>query len=99
MNAEVSDEIIAMIEEEAKSRPSSVEFEVAYQARVVIDRIKFAIRITELVQPQSDELREAGIQLLDALDRLDHIDRRFQTRLKPGQRHRNGRVGLGGRQR
>ena len=81
MNAETAEQITPMLAVPAQSGPSSVEFEVAYQARVVMDRIRFAIRITEHSPPNSDQLREAGIQPLDAFDRLDRIDRRFQMRL------------------
>lgn len=68
------------IEDEVHSRPSPNEFEMAYQARVAIDRIRFAIKHTEQFCPKSDPLREAGLQLLDALQRLETVDRRFQER-------------------
>ncbi|SRR6266700_3283604 len=98
MNAELARQINELLDAAAQSRPSAVEFEVAYQARVVMDRIRFAIRVTEQSPPKSDQLREAGIQLLDALDRLDRIDRGFQTRLKPRETCRNGDEDTGGRQ-
>ena len=82
MNPELARELNALFDAAAQSRPSSAEFEVAYQSRVVMDRIRFAIRVTDQSPPKPDQLREAGIQLLDALDRLDRIDRGFQTRLK-----------------
>jgi hypothetical protein len=53
---------------------------MAYQARVAIDRIRFAIKHTEQFGPRSDQMREAGLQLLDALQRLETVDRRFQAR-------------------
>jgi hypothetical protein len=90
MNPEIAREINAMLDAAAKSGPSAVEFEVAYHARVVMDRIRFAIRVMEQSPLNPDQLRESGIQLLDALDRLDRIDRRFQTRLKTGGRRVNG---------
>jgi hypothetical protein len=66
-------------------RPSSGEFEMAYQARVAIDRIRFAIKATEAARERPDDLREAGMQLLDALDRLEAAERRFQNRWRcPG---------------
>ena len=40
-------QLLEIIEEEVRSRPSAIEFEMAYQARVVVDRIKFAIRQVE----------------------------------------------------
>jgi len=45
-----------------------------------MDRIKFAIRVTEQFAPRMDQIREAVLQLLDALERLESVDRRFQNR-------------------
>lgn len=64
---------------EPRDRPSPIEFEMAYQARVAIDRIRFAIKHTEQFARQSDRSREVGLQLLDALDRLEALDRHFQA--------------------
>jgi hypothetical protein len=71
---------------ELRDRPSPIEFEMAYQARVAIDRIRFAIKHTEQFGLHSDEMREAGLQLLDALERLENIDRRCQDRSGNGVR-------------
>ncbi len=73
MNSEILHQILETIEEEAHLRPSPIEFEMAYQARVAIDRIRFAIKHTEQFCPRSDLLREAGLQLLDALERLEPL--------------------------
>lgn len=73
-------EVLEMIEVEAHSRPTPFEYELAYHARVAIDRIKFAIKHAEQFCPRSDALREAGLQLLDALGRLESVERRFQQR-------------------
>ena len=87
MSSEIMHQILETIEEEVNSRPSAIEFEMAYQARVAIDRIKFAIKHTEQFCPKSDPVREAGLQLLDALQRLETVDRRFQERSRiPSQR-------------
>jgi hypothetical protein len=80
MSSEAVQQIVETIEDEVNSTPSSVEFEMAYQARVAIDRIRFAIKHTEHFAPRSDQMREAGMQLLDALQRLETVDRRFQVR-------------------
>ena len=80
MSSEIRHQILETIEEEANSQPSPIEFETAYQARVAIDRIRFAIKHTEQFCPKSNPLREAGWQLLDALQRLETVDRRFQER-------------------
>lgn len=71
---------IPQTHEEESSRPSAIEFEMAYQARVAIDRIKFAIKHTEQFGERTDQTRDAGLQLLDALQRLEIVDRRFQER-------------------
>lgn len=44
---------------------------------MAIDRIQFAIQHAEKYAPHTDHLREAGLQLLDALDRLQSAERRF----------------------
>ena len=73
-------QIVETIEAEVRSRPSPLEFEMAYQARIVIDRIRFAIKHAEQFGKPCIHMREAGLQLLDALERLESLDRRFQIR-------------------
>jgi len=73
-------QILQMIETEVQSRPSAIEYEMAYQARIAIDRIRFAIKNTEQFARHSDQAREVTLQLVDALDRLETADRRFQNR-------------------
>lgn len=80
MSSEAMYQILEQIEADVQSRPSPIEFEMAYQARVAIDRIKFAIKHTEQFAPRTETIREAGLQLLDALERLESVDRRFQQR-------------------
>ena len=92
MSLEVMRQIIENIEADVTSRPSAIEFEMAYQARVAIDRIKFAIRHAEQFAKPCDAMREAGMQLLDALQRLEALDRRFQTRSRIATSHRNGKA-------
>jgi hypothetical protein len=77
-------QIVAAIEADIQSRPSAIGFEMAYQARVAIDRIKFAIRHTEQFARPCETMRQAGLQLLDALDR------RFQVRSRMVNGHGNG---------
>jgi hypothetical protein len=79
-------QILQTIEDTANSTPSALEFEMAYQARVAIDRIRFAIKHTEHFGQNSDQMRQAGLQLLDALQRLETVDRRFQERSRLGSR-------------
>ncbi len=47
MSSETMHQIIEIVEAGVRSRPSSTEFEMAYQTRVAIDRIKFAIKHME----------------------------------------------------
>jgi len=80
MKSELAEEIFQLIEAQSHARPTSMEFEMAYQARVAIDRIRFAIKHTERFAPGTDQMRDVGLQLLDALHRLEAVDRRFQVR-------------------
>jgi hypothetical protein len=80
MKSQLAEEIFELIEARSHPRPGPIEFEMAYQARVAIDRIRFAIKHTEQFAPRTGELREAELQLLDAVERLESVDRRFQQR-------------------
>ena len=91
MNFEIMHQIAEMIQSEAHSRPSPIEFEMAYQARVAIDRIRFAVKHADQFSRPCDQMREASMQLLEALDRLEYLDRRFQarSRIKQGSQTLN----------
>jgi hypothetical protein len=80
MNPEAMLEFLRTVEAEVQSRPTPTEFEMAYQARIAIERIRFAIKHSEQFAPHTDQMRESGLQLLDALERLGAVDRRFQER-------------------
>src|SRR5215831_3001431 len=84
MSSPITHQILQTIVSDLQTRPIAIEFETAYQVRVAIDRIRFAIRQTEQFDPHTDPVREAGLQLLDALQRLEAIDRRFQERSRVG---------------
>jgi hypothetical protein len=88
MGLEFVDRVFDSIEAELRSRPSPIEFEMAYQARVGIDRIRFAIKHTEEFSKDCIQFREARLQLLDALDRLELLDRRFQIRSRRTETNR-----------
>jgi hypothetical protein len=81
-------EVIEMMESEAHSRPSPMEYEMAYQSRVAMDRIRFAIKHANQFSQPSEQMREACLHLLEALERLEYLDRRFQvrSRMKSGLR-------------
>jgi hypothetical protein len=83
MSSKVMRQILQTIEDAVNSRPSAIEFEMAYQARVAIDRIRFAIKHTEQFVACTDQSREAGLQLLDVLERLETVDHRFQGEHEP----------------
>ena len=82
MSSKIMEEVVQMIEAEVQSRPTTIDYELAYQARVAIDRIRFAIRHIEGCTTHTDQMREAGLELLDALDRLENAERRFQQRFR-----------------
>ena len=85
-------DILETIEAEVRSRPSPMEFEMAYQARVASERIRFAIKHTEIFAAPCAQLRESNLQLLDALERLESLDRRFQIQSRTKVNHNgNGR--------
>jgi hypothetical protein len=79
MKSELAEEILQLIEARSHA-PSPTEFEMAYQVRVAIDRIRFAIKHTERFAPGTDQMRDVGLQLLDALHRLEAVDRQFLVR-------------------
>ena len=83
-NSELVKEVVSIVEAKISSAPSASEFEMAYQARISAERIRFAIRAMEQARNTSVSLEEAGLQLLDALDRLESCDRRFQYRFRCG---------------
>jgi hypothetical protein len=95
VSSQIMRQIIDTIEADSTSRPLAIEFEMAYQARVAVDRIKFAIRHTEQFAKPCDAMREAGMQLLDALERLEALDRRFQARSRIAAPHKNGNLAEG----
>ena len=83
MSSGIMHDVLELIEAEVHKRPTPpVDFEMAYQVRVAIDRIRFAIKHTEQFGPRTDEMREVGLQLLDALERLTAADRHFQKRFR-----------------
>jgi hypothetical protein len=82
MSPEMMRAVLELIESEVQRRPPLMDFEMAYQVRVAIDHIKFAIKCTEEFGPRTDQMREVGLQLLDALERLQAADRNFQKRFR-----------------
>ena len=81
MKPQIVRELLALIEARVASRPSPIEYEMAYQVRVAIDRLRFAITQVEKMGGPAG-CRETVLQLLDALDRLKAADLRFQTHFR-----------------
>ncbi len=54
-------------------------FEMAYQIRVAIDQIRFAIRSGDGSPDDRAVILETRMQLLDALDRLQSAERHFMS--------------------
>jgi hypothetical protein len=68
---------------------SPSEFEMVYQIRVAIDRIRFAIKETERSAIERSGLQQASlVELLEALDRLQSAERSFRARSGSTQRDR-----------
>ena len=84
MNSEIMSDILPMIDAKVQSWPTAMEFELAYQARVAMDRIRFAIKHADQFAQRKEQMQEAGLQLLDALQRLETAERRFQERSRIG---------------
>jgi hypothetical protein len=85
MKSEFVRQVLSIIESEVHSRPSPIEFEMAYQGRLAVERIRFAIKTMEQTRTVASSLEEASLQLLDALDRLESADRHFQHRFRLGR--------------
>ena len=79
MSSQTMHEIIQMIEAQAHSRLSPIEFEMAYQARVAIDLIRFAIKHAERLSQACDQM-PVSRHLLETLGRLERVERRFEAR-------------------
>ena len=62
---------------------------MAYQARVAIDRIKFAIKHADQFGKPCDAMREAGMQLLDALNGFNPLTVALDP-VSNGRSHKNG---------
>ena len=75
---EFARKVVSMVRQSQPSTTGSPDFEMAYQAKVAAERIRFAIRQIDEESRRVAQIRDAATQLLDALDRLESVDRRFQ---------------------
>ena len=80
MTSDFTRRVFSLVEGAVHRRMSPADFELAYQARVAIDRIRFAIKVAERFSNDPELLREASFQLLDALDRLESAEQNFQVK-------------------
>ena len=62
----------------------ALNFEMAYQIRVAIDEIRFAIKATESYPSDPAVILETRMQLVDALQRLQSAERRFMSGSRNG---------------
>src|SRR4051812_39169636 len=92
MNSDILSEVVPMIDGEVPSWPTAMGFELAYQARGAMDRIRFGIKHADQFGKGTEQMQEAGFQLLDVLQRLETADRRFQelSQIGSGPRRANG---------
>ncbi len=81
MKSECEDDAVARFAISGSAPPCAIEFEMAYQVRIAIERIRFVIRHADQFGKPGNEMRDAALQLLDALNRLESVDRRFQPEL------------------
>ena len=58
---------------------TALNFEMAYQIRVAIDQIRFAIKASEGSPDDGAVSLEMRMQLLDALERLQSAERHFMS--------------------
>jgi hypothetical protein len=79
-SAELAREVISLVESRVLIKPSPAEFEMAYQARLAVEKIRFAIKQLDSCGVKAIPLCEVSLPLLDALDRLEAAERNFQWR-------------------
>jgi hypothetical protein len=84
-SSELAQEVVSIVETKLRSTPSASEFEMAYQARVAIEKIRFAIKELARLGGSETVALEVGLQLTDALERLEAADRRSQGRFNLGR--------------
>jgi hypothetical protein len=79
-STELAKEVCSIIEAKILGGPSPVEFEMAYQMRIGIEKLRFAIRAMDTIGTNPMSVQEISFQLLDALNRLEKTERHFQSR-------------------
>lgn len=88
----LAQEVFSLIEANLISKPSPREFQMAYQVRVALERIRFALKQLEQIRVMANSIHEASLQLLNALERLESADRGFRSRVMSARNQsENGR--------
>jgi hypothetical protein len=86
MKSELAQAVFSTVDAQVRSTPSLSEFEFAYQARVAIEKIRFAIKQLDRLTSGTHCIQEVSLQLVDALDRLQSAERKFELRSRTGNR-------------
>ena len=84
MKSELAQAAFSTVDAQVRSTPSLGEFEFAYQARVAIEKIRFAIKQLDRIVSGAHCIQEVSLQLVDALDRLQSTERKFELRSRSG---------------
>ena len=87
MSPETTQQILELLQSHRDAGSSPTEFAMAYQILVAAQEIRFAITCIEACGVDPKLTRDANLQLLDALDRLEAAERQFRSRW----RHRSDR--------
>ena len=76
-SSQLAKEVVSIVERKVLGERPSMQFEMANQMKVAGERIRFALKLMHMLGA-NPTVQEISLQLLDALERMDDIDRRFQ---------------------
>lgn len=82
MNASNQLKLLELFDTYSAENQTPLAFELAYQVRVAIDKIRFAITQIDSCAKHSSQVHEASLQLADTLDRLSAADRKFDRSVR-----------------
>lgn len=78
-SSQLAKEVFSIVERKVLAERPSMEFEMAYQMKVAGEKIRFVLKSIDMFGLGS-VAQEISLQLLDALQRMEDVDRRFQNR-------------------
>ena len=81
MTAKPFARLLSIINGQNTAHLAPVHFELAYQARLSVEKIKFVIKQLDSSN-QDARTQESILQLLDVLDRLQSADQHFQDQFR-----------------